>query len=340
VSLTHSLRREAEPYAKRLERLPRSSKRTLSPLNVRDRPSPNNFLANALNQTFQLNGTSAASRVPTTPLSFDEIPPVSNAIISPTVKPRYMDIGVQKNLNFTRNTSTIPPSEDLSSCIIKLQAENHDLRAQVESWKRECEACRESLDGIHRWYNSSGSHPPGPSNFTPHLPQESSMHPRWRNRGITTDNRFQSMQIQEPDSPDEPIPLLTPSSSESIHGRTPTEARSVRMRSRGDIQGSQGQPYFEPQQHGRRRGPAEPTNRRRQGGKLRGSPSLDGSGKVIGSPASPNSSTTIEAGFSDTFPMTDATVAQDHDKVNDQVPPSPPSTVSDHAQVPKSPTVP
>ena len=327
MSLTHSLRREAEPYAKRLERLPRSSKHTHSSLNIRDRPSPNNFLANALNQTFQLNSTSATSRVPTTPLSFDAMPPVSDVVISPTMKPRYSDIGVQKNLNFTRNTSTIPPSEDLSSCIIQLQAENHELRAQVESRRRECErereAYRESLDGIHRWYNSLGPQPPGPSNFAPHPPQESSMHPRWRNRGITADNRFQSMGIQELDSPpNEPVPLLTPSSSESVsasHRRTSTEPRSVRIRSRGDSQGSQVQPYFGPQQHGRRRGPTEPTNRRRQGGKLRRSPSLGGSGKMIGSPAPPNStSTTIEAGVSNTFPTTDATVAHDHDKVNNQ----------------------
>ena len=322
MSLTHSLRREAEPYASRLERLPRFFKRTHSPFSYDVRPSANNFLANALNQTFQLNNTSAASHVSIKPLSFDAIPPVDTAVINPTTKPHYRDIGVQKNLNFTRHTSTIPPPEDPSSCIIKLQAENRDLRAEVETWKRDCEAYRESFDGvINRWYNSSGSHPPpppsGPSNFISHPPQEFSVHPRWRTRNMN-DNRFQSMEVQEPDFP--PIETLTPSSSEGAsasHRRTPVEPRGFRTRIRRDVQGSQIQPYSGPQQYGRRRGPSELTNGRRQRDKLRG-PSGVGGGRVIGSPAPPNSPAPVEAGVSNTLPTTDATVAQDHDKANDQ----------------------
>lgn len=328
MSLTHSLRQEAEPYAKRLERLPRSSKRTHSSLIVRDRPSQSNFLANALNQTFQLNSTSATSRVPTTPLSSDAITPVSSSVINPNVKSRYRDIGVQKNPNFTRNTSLVPPSEDMSSCIIKLQAENGDLRAEVERCNRECEVYRENLDEITRLYNPSGSHaspPPasGPSNLNPNPRQEFSTHPRWRMRNIITDDRSRSMVVREPDHPPiETLPLLTPSSPESVsvyHRRgTPMEPHSFSMRTHTDVQGSQVEPYFWAQQHGRRRGPAGPMNGRRQRGKLRGPPSLGRSGNVTSNPAPPNSTALGEAAVSSALLITDTAIAQDHDTVNDK----------------------
>lgn len=327
MSLTHSLRQEAEPYAKRLERLPRSSKRTHSSSIVRDRPSQDNFLANALNQTFQLNSTSAASHVPTTPLSSDAITAVSSSVINPNVKPRYRDIGVQKNPNFTRNTSLVPPSEDLSSCIIKLQAENSDLRAEVERCNRECDVYRERLDEITTLYTPSGPHAPppasGPSNLNPNPRQEFSTHPRWRMRNIVTDDRSRSMVIREPDHPPiETLPLLTPSSPENIslshRWPTPAEPHSFRMRAQTDVQGSQVEPYFGAQQHGQRRGPAGPMNGRKKKGKLRGPPSLDRSENMSGNPAPPNSSPFGEAAASSALLMTDTAVAQDHDLVNDR----------------------
>ena len=326
MSLTHSLRREAEPYAKQLERLSRSSKCTDSSLNVRDRPAPNNPLANALNQTFQFNSTSATSRVPTTPRTFlDATPPVSNAVANSTVKPQHRDVGVQKSINFTRNSSTALPSGDASSCIVRLEAENRELRNRAEVYKRECEGYRESLDEIHRRYSSSRSHhhplplTSGPSNLASHSPQELSTHPRWRTRGIS-DNQFQSMDIQEPDHPPiETLPLPTPSSPESVspsaRRRTPTESRSLKMKARG-TPGSQVQPYSRPPQYSRKRDRA---NARRHGNKPGGPPSLDQGGNVIGSPAPPNSSTaTVETEDSSTSPSASAAVAQDHNKANSQ----------------------
>lgn len=321
MSLTHSLRQEAEPYARRLERL---SKRTHSSLDDQN-PPPNNLLAHALNQTFQFNSTSAPSHVPTTSLSFDTISPVGNPVTSPTVKPQYRDFGVQKNINFTRNTTTSQPSEDLSSCIMRLEAENRDLQGQVEKHKRESEGYRGSLDEIKRWYNSSGPHhhlrpppPSGSSNFTAHPPQEFSTHPRWRSRNPISNSQVHSMDVQESDHP--PIETLSPSSSESVsaspHRRTPMESCSFKMRARGDAQGSQIKPYPGAQQHGRRRGPTEPMNGRRRRGKLRGPPSFGRSGKLAGSPAPPNSSATVEAGVPGTSPRIDATAV--HDKVNDE----------------------
>lgn len=325
MSLSHSLRREAEPYASRLERLSPSSKRT-HPVNVRNPPPSNNFLANALNQTFQINSTSAASHVPTTPLSVDSVRPVGNAIISPTVKSQYKDFGVQKNLNFTRNT-TVQPSEDLSSCIMRLEAENRDLRAQVETHKQECEVLRETLRELNRQYNPHHHHHPppppgGPSNFDPHPPSEFATHPRWRMRNIMIDSRFQFTDVQEPEHPPiETLPVYTHASPDSMstspHWRTPIEARDLKMRARGDGQSSRTQPYPGPQQHGQRRGPAELTNGRRRRGKLRGPP-FGRIEKPIGSPAPPNSSATVEAGDSGTSPRIDAAVAQDHDKTHDK----------------------
>ena len=316
MSLTPSLRREAEPYARRLERLPPPSKLTRSSLNVRNHPPPSNFLANALNQTFQLNSTTA--HVPTTPLFIDAIPPVTNPVVSPTVKPQYRDFGVQKNLNFTRNTSTIESSENLSSCIIKLEAENRDLRAQAEKYKHDCEVSRESLDEINRLYDSGHHHlpPSGPSNFTSHPPMEFSVHPRWRTRNIVTDNQLQSTDLEKLDFPPiETLPLLTPSSPESDSAshrrRTPMAPRGLRMRGHGNAPGDQVQPYVGLQQHRRRRGPSDPTNGRRQRGGVQGPPSLDRGGRLVGSPAPPNSaSATSEAGVSGTLPTIDA----DHDK--------------------------
>lgn len=290
MSLTPSLQREAEPYATRLERPPPPSKHTYSPLNVRDLPSQNNFLANALNQTFRLNSTTAASHVhvPTTPLFVDATSPVSNAVISPTVKPQYRNFGVQKNLNFTRHTSsTVGPSEDLSSCIMRLEAEKRDLQAQAEKYKHECEVYQESLSEINRMYNSPGHryHPPlssGPSNFIPHPPLEFSIHPRWRTR-ITTDSRIHPVVLEELDFPPiEALPLPTPSSPESTSHRR------------------------------RRRGPSDPTNGRRQGGNPQGLPFLDRSERLIRNTAPPNPAATGEAGVSSTSPT--ITVDVGHDK--------------------------
>lgn len=328
MSLTHSLHREAEPYAERLQRLPRSPKRIHSSFNIRNRSSPN-ILANALNQTFQLNSTSAASHVHTPPRSSDAIPSVSKGITNPTLKPQYKDIGVQKNLNFTRSTSNMQPSEDVSSCIMKLEAENRELRAQAETHKREREAYRDNLDELKKRYSSSGSHrhplpsSSGPSNFIPYPPQEFSTHPKWRTRHITTDNRYHPMDVQEPEYPPIETLLLTPSPPESISpstcGRTPTEPRGHRMKARGgDAQGSQVSPYYEARQHGRRRAPAEMVNGRRRRGKLGGPSSSSHSEKSVGSSGPPNSSASAEAGVSGTLPRTDGTVTQANDNANDQ----------------------
>lgn len=326
MSLTHSLRREAEPHLRRLERLPRSFKRIRPPLIIPNQQSPN-ILANALNQTFQFNSTSATSHVPTTPRSFDAVPPVNNAVVSPTVRPQYRDIGVQKNLNFTRNTCTTQPSGDFSSCIVSLERENRDLRVQVETFRRDYDACRESLDEINRRYRGpSGSHHPppppnGPSGFTPYPTQGFSAHPRWRKRNLRTERQFQPMEVQEPEYPPiETLTLPTPPSPErvspSAHRRTPTELRSLRMRGRDDPLGSQGQPYFKPQHHGRRRGLSEP-NGRRQRGKLVGPPFSSRSGRVVESSVAPSSSTTVDAEVSGNSPTTDAAATQGHDKAND-----------------------
>lgn len=119
------------------------------------------------------------------------------------------------------------------------------------------------------------------------------------------------MDVQESDYPPiETLPLVTASSPEGISAstgwRTSTEPRSLRMRA-----------SREPQQHDRRRGPAEPTNGRRSG-KLRGPSSFNRSEKPIASPILLDSSATVEAGVSGTSPTIDAAVAQDHDKIHDE----------------------
>ena len=268
-----------------------------------------------MNQTFQFNNTTAASHVPTTPLFIDALPSVSNAVISLTDKSRHRDVGVQKNLNFTRHTPTIRPSEDPSSCITRLEAENRDLRGQAETYKRECEGLRESLGEIKRRYNPSGHHhhPPtlgGPSNFTSHPPPEFSVHPRWRTRNIVADNQLQATDLEEPDYPPiETLPLLTPSSRESLspsrRRRTPTAPRSF-----GKAAGSQVQPYFGPQQQRRRRGPSDPTNGRRVRDRYQKLGSLELNGRLGGGPVASSSTTTGEAEASGTS----STIDVDHDK--------------------------
>jgi len=158
------------------------------------------------------------------------------------------------------------------------------------------------------------------------------------------------MQGQEPDYPPiETLPLPTPSSPESVSAtgrrRTPAEPRGHRMR--GNSQGGLVQPYPNPQRRGQRRGPPELTNGRRQREREREGDSWEWererergrgrgrSGRIIWSPA-PSSSFAVQAEVSNTSPRADAAAVRDHDQVN-QMPPSPPTTVSDHAQPPKSP---
>ena len=339
MSLTPSLRREAEPYAERLERPSSSSKRAHFPFDARDHLPSDNILANALNQTFQLNSTTTTSHVSTTTVFIDATPPVN-----PIVKPKYREAGVQKNLNFTRHTSTTQPSEDPSSCIMRLEAENRDLRAQAEAQKHNCERYRESLEEIQRRYDFSGHHLAAPANFASQPPVDFSAHPRWRMRG---ENQLQSTDLEQSDNATmETLPLPTPSSPESgsptHRRRTLTAPRSFGMRSRGDHAPSS-QPYMRSQHHRRRRGASHPVNGKKPRGGLQGSHSFDHSERLTEGPAQTN--TAGEA----VSPMADVS----HDKgwcssldfqlesdIGIVVPPSPPSTISDRVQPPKSPNVP
>ncbi|KAG9318701.1 hypothetical protein JVU11DRAFT_797 [Chiua virens] len=240
---------------------------------------------------------------------------------------RYRHVGVQKNLNFTRHTLTDQSSQDPFSCIMRLQTENRDLRADVETYKHKCAKYQENLRELDRWYPrqrlflAPPSSSNGPSASVPYPNPELANHPKWRMRNPMPEHRSRPADAQEPDFPPiEFLPLCTPSSSESTstvpRRRTP-EPSSHRVKTRGDVPGSKVQPYGTPQR-GRRRGYTEPTNGRRHRDFPRGPASVDRR-EPAGDPIPSNSLVTIEPEASGTslIDRMNVTGAQDCDEASD-----------------------